>query len=44
MFKIFKFNGDKVGWFIGGIFGAFIFGSVTPVFALVYAEIFNVIF
>ncbi|CCD66689.1 ABC-type xenobiotic transporter [Caenorhabditis elegans] len=42
MFKIFKFNGDKVGWFIGGIFGAFIFGSVTPVFALVYAEIFNV--
>ncbi|EGT35408.1 hypothetical protein CAEBREN_30832 [Caenorhabditis brenneri] len=40
--KIFNFNRDKIGWFIGGMFGAFIFGSVTPVFALVYAEIFNV--
>lgn len=40
--KIFSFNRDKIGWFIGGMFGAFIFGSVTPVFALVYAEIFNV--
>ncbi|ULU10527.1 hypothetical protein L3Y34_014663 [Caenorhabditis briggsae] len=40
--KIFNFNRDKIWWFIGGMFGAFIFGSVTPVFALVYAEIFNV--
>uniref|UniRef100_A0A1I7ULB4 ABC-type xenobiotic transporter n=1 Tax=Caenorhabditis tropicalis TaxID=1561998 RepID=A0A1I7ULB4_9PELO len=40
--KIFSFNRSKIGWFIGGMFGAFIFGSVTPVFALVYAEVFNV--
>ncbi|CAI2306935.1 unnamed protein product [Caenorhabditis sp. 36 PRJEB53466] len=40
--KIFIFNGDKIWWFFGGLFGAVVFGSVTPVFALVYAEIFNV--
>uniref|UniRef100_A0A8R1DVZ2 ABC-type xenobiotic transporter n=1 Tax=Caenorhabditis japonica TaxID=281687 RepID=A0A8R1DVZ2_CAEJA len=40
--KIFSFNGDKIWWFFGGLFGAVVFGSVTPIFALVYAEIFNV--
>ncbi|CAI5440354.1 unnamed protein product [Caenorhabditis angaria] len=40
--KIFRFNRENMGYFFGGLFGAVIFGSVTPVFAMVYAEIFNV--
>ncbi|CAD6196338.1 unnamed protein product [Caenorhabditis auriculariae] len=40
--KIFSFNRDKLGWFFLGLFGACIFGGVTPLFALVYAQIFDV--
>ncbi|CAI4228223.1 unnamed protein product [Auanema sp. JU1783] len=40
--KIFCFNRDKWGWAILGLIGAFMFGLMTPIFALLYAEIFNV--
>ncbi|CAB3408101.1 unnamed protein product [Caenorhabditis bovis] len=40
--KIFAYNRDKLGFLIGGFCGAAIFGGVTPIFALIYAEIFNV--
>ena len=42
MSKIFVWNKDKWGWAFLGLCGAIMFGSVTPVFALVYAEIVNV--
>lgn len=40
--KIFKYNSDKICLTLLGTLGACIFGGVTPVFSLVYAEIFNV--
>ena len=42
MSKIFLWNRDKWGWAFFGLFGSCLFGAVTPVFALAYAEIVNV--
>ncbi|KAJ1363677.1 tRNA N6-adenosine threonylcarbamoyltransferase [Parelaphostrongylus tenuis] len=42
MSKVFYFNRDKWGYFILGLLGCIIFGIMTPLFALLYAQIIEV--
>ncbi|PAV80414.1 hypothetical protein WR25_23584 [Diploscapter pachys] len=40
--KIISFNRENLGWFALGSIGSILFGSTTPIFALLYAQIFSV--
>ncbi|EPB74430.1 ABC transporter transmembrane region [Ancylostoma ceylanicum] len=42
MSKVFYFNRDKWGFFILGLIACIVFGVITPIFALVYAQIISV--
>ncbi|KAK6044077.1 ABC transporter transmembrane region, partial [Cooperia oncophora] len=42
MSKVFSFNRDKWGFFVLGLIACIITGTVTPVFALLYAQIIQV--